>query len=94
VSGGNFVIATTGAACFVTCDGTETGWGCASFGDADRTIKVNGTSVKCSAALPAKKNGYYYFEIGATKTDHTWDAVWWSGTRVTTCPTPTGGFTP
>lgn len=92
---GNAIFQTTGAFCFVTCDGMEN-WGCASFDQTIRAVKVNGTAVDCGAALPAKKSGYRYFEIAANATaGHTWDAIWWSGTpAATTCTPPAGGFSP
>lgn len=93
VSGNNYALGSTSAVCFVTCDDMQYGWGCSSFTETDRAIKVNGTSVKCGAALPAKMPGnYYYFEIAAG--GHTWDAIHWSGTANTTCPAPSGGFVP
>ena len=93
VSGGRVSINTTGTFCFVTCDKMEYGWGCDTFTDVERTVKVNGTMVACGATLPAQKpEGYYYFEIGAG--GHTWDAIHWSGTPATSCPTPPGGFSP
>jgi hypothetical protein len=71
----------------------QNGWGCSSFDTTNRTIKVNGTSVTtCGGTLPAKKSGYYYWDIGAGL--NTWDAIWWSGTAATSCTAPAGGFTP
>jgi hypothetical protein len=94
VTGGQLTFNTTGPVCFVTCDSMEYGWGCSSFSEKDRTVKVNGTSVTCAGALPPKKTpgGYYYFEIGAG--GNTWDALHWSGTMATSCPYPAGGFSP
>lgn len=94
VSGGNIAFGTKSAVCFVTCDVIKYGWGCSSFDDSQRTIKVNGQSVKCAGALPAQKQpgNYYYFEIGAG--GNTWDAIHWSGDMVAACPTPSGGFVP
>jgi hypothetical protein len=94
VTGGHIAFETKGAVCFVTCDDIQYGWGCDSFNETNRAVQVNGTSVKCGAALPAKKNpgNYYYFEIGPGL--NTWDAIHWSGTPNASCPTPTGGFTP
>ncbi len=83
---------TTNAFCFVTCDSMQYGWGCDSFTEATRTVAVNGTSVTCGGTLPARKSGYYYFEIAAG--GHTWDAIHWSGTAATSCPAPAGGFSP
>ena len=55
---GNF--GTTGAYCFRTPDNI-TGWNCSDF--TGRTLKVNGTTETCGAMpLPAKVNGYYYFD--------------------------------
>jgi hypothetical protein len=94
VSGGKIVFETTSAVCFVTCDDMEWGWGCSSFSESDRTVKVNGADVKCGGTLPAKKTpgNYYYFQIGAG--GNTWDEIHWSGTYSSSCPTPAGGFAP
>jgi hypothetical protein len=94
VSGGNIAFGTKSAVCFVTCDVIKYGWGCSSFDDSQRTIKVNGQTVKCAGTLPAQKQpgNYYYFEISAG--GNTWDAIHWSGDMVDTCPTPSGGFVP
>lgn len=97
VSDTRFALGTVAATCFVTCDGTEYGWGCSSFGTdplsgAARTVTVNGTPTTCGGPLPPKKNGYYYFQIGAG--GHTWDEVHWSGTIATSCTPPDGGFVP
>lgn len=94
VSGGNILFGTKGAICFVTCDVIKYGWGCSSFDDSQRTIKVNGQTVKCSGALPPQKQpgNYYYFEIGAG--GNSWDTIHWSGDMIATCPTPSGGFVP
>jgi len=64
VTGGQSgVFDTTGAFCFKTTD-TINGWGCSSFDG--RTVKVNGTTKTCGATpLPAKVNGYYYFDCSA-----------------------------
>lgn len=92
ITGGKIVLGAT-ARCFVTCDSMQYGWGCSSFTTADRTIKVNGSTVTCGGALPPKKpGGYYYFEIAAGL--HAWDEIYWSGTFPPTCPAPTGGFVP
>ena len=91
---GSVTFGTTSAFCFVTCDSTTNGWGCDSFTPADRTLKVNGTSVTtCSGTLPAAKTGgYWYFEIGAG--GHTWDAIHLNGPKASSCPVPAGGFSP
>jgi hypothetical protein len=90
VGTGNFN--TTSPYCFVTCDSILYGWGCDNFTEARRTVTVNGTSVTCGGALPAKKSGYYYFAIGAG--GENWDAMHWSGTAAASCTAPAGGFTP
>jgi histone acetyltransferase len=91
---GSIIFNTTGPVCLVTCDDILYGWGCDNFSEANRTVKVNGTTVKCGDALPAKKSpgNYYYFEFGAG--GHTWDAIHWSGKNNATCPAPAGGFVP
>jgi hypothetical protein len=69
---GNF--GTTGAFCFRTPDNIA-GWGCSNF--TGRTLKVNGTTETCGTLpLPAKVNGYYYFDASAGSFDY---AVinWW-----------------
>ena len=61
---------TTGAYCFRTLD-TITGWGCSNF--TGRTLKVNNVTETCGAMpLPAKVNGYYYFDAsgGAGAVDY------------------------
>jgi hypothetical protein len=63
---GNF--GTTGAFCFRTADNI-TGWGCANL--TGRTLKVNGVTVTCGTLpLPAKVNGYYYFDASAGGVDY------------------------
>jgi hypothetical protein len=58
---GNF--GTAGAYCFRTSDSIS-GWGCSNFDG--RTLKVNGVAKDCAALpLPAKVNGYYYFDCSA-----------------------------
>jgi hypothetical protein len=90
---GSVSLNTTSAFCFVTCDGSTMGWGCDSFTEKDRTVKVNGTFVTCGGTLPAQKTGgYYYFEIGAG--GQTWDAIHLNGPKATSCPVPAGGFSP
>ena len=93
VSNGRLTLGTVAAICFVTCDSMEYGWGCSSFTENDRQVKVNGTAVTCGGPLPPKKTGgYYYFEIAAG--GHAWDEIHWSGTMATSCPKPPGGFSP
>ena len=59
---GNF--GTAGAYCFRTPDNI-TGWNCSNF--TGRTLKVNGVTETCGAMpLPAKVNGYYYFDASGT----------------------------
>ena len=67
---------TTGAYCFRTPDSIS-GWGCSNF--TGRTLKVNTVAVTCSALpLPAKFNGYYYFDAtgGAGAVDYA-SIIWW-----------------
>ena len=93
-STGTVIFQTTGAYCFVTCNAIAS-WGCSNFDQTIRAVTVNGTSVNCAAGLPAKKSGYYYFEIAANATaGHTYDAIWFSGTAATSCTAPAGGYTP
>jgi hypothetical protein len=82
---------TTSPVCFVTCDNIRYGWGC-NFTETDRSVKINGTTVKCGDSLPTKRQpgDYYYFEIGAG--GHVWDHIWWSGDAATSCAAPAGGF--
>jgi hypothetical protein len=68
---GNF--GTTGAFCFRTPDNI-TGWNCSNF--TGRTLKVNGVTTTCGAAsLPAKVNGYYYFDATAGGVDYA--SIYW-----------------
>jgi hypothetical protein len=93
ISNGSTPAFGTGAVCFVSCEGSTTyGWGCDSFTEADRTVTVNGTAVKCGAtSLPAAKNGYYYFQIGAG--GHAWDAIHLNAAAGAACTPPAGGTT-
>jgi hypothetical protein len=64
---------TTGAYCFRTPDNIA-GWGCSNF--TGRTLKVNGVTEICSALpLPAKVNGYYYFDASAGS--YIYAAIYW-----------------
>jgi len=68
---GNF--GTTGEFCFRTPDNI-TGWGCSNL--TGRTLKVNGVTTTCGAAsLPAKVNGYYYFDASAGSVDYA--SIYW-----------------
>jgi hypothetical protein len=68
---GNF--GTTGPFCFRTPDNI-TGWNCSNF--TGRTLKVNGVTTTCGAAsLPAKVNGYYYFDATAGGVDYA--SIYW-----------------
>jgi hypothetical protein len=68
---GNF--GTAGAYCFRTPDNI-TGWNCSNF--TGRTLKVNGVTTTCGAAsLPAKVNGYYYFDATAGGVDYA--SIYW-----------------
>lgn len=69
---GNF--GTQGAFCFRTSFNIS-GWGCSNFNG--RTMSVNnGTpSSNCGFGLPAKHDGYYYFE--STSGSYPWASVYW-----------------
>jgi hypothetical protein len=70
---GNF--GTTGEFCFRTQDNI-TGWGCSNF--TGRTLKVNSTAVECAKLpLPAKVNGYYYFDASGGTTAVDYAAIYW-----------------
>jgi len=59
---------TTAAFCFRTADDI-TGWNCSNF--TGRTLKVNGVTETCgNLPLPAKVNGYYYFDASAGSVDY------------------------
>jgi glucuronoarabinoxylan endo-1,4-beta-xylanase len=75
VSGGQSgAFNTTGPYCFRTPDNI-TGWNCSSFDG--RTLQVNDVTKTCGAMpLPAKYNGYYYFE--ASGGTFAWASMaWW-----------------
>jgi hypothetical protein len=74
VSGGNSGGFDTAAAfCFRTAD-TIAGWNCSNYDG--RTLKVNNTTVACGAMpLPAKVNGYYYFDSSAGAMSYA--AIYW-----------------
>ena len=80
----NFTVTTTAASCFVTCNDFKWGWGCDNF-TTERSVTVNGQAVNCGGTLPAQSNSAFTFRLGATGTNHTWDAVHWSG-NAHTCP--------
>ncbi len=73
---GNF--GTTGEYCFRTPDNIA-GWNCSNF--TGRTLKVNGVAVTCGGTtpgtmpLPAKVNGYYYFDASAGGVDYA--SIYW-----------------
>ena len=68
---GNF--GTAGAYCFNTPD-SITGWNCSNF--TGRTLKVNGVTETCGAMpLPAKVNGFYYFDSSAGGVDYA--SIYW-----------------
>jgi len=69
---GNF--GTKSAFCFRT-NSSIAGWGCSNLDG--RTIKVNNTTVNCGASpLPAKVNGYYYFDVSAGTYEYA-SIHWW-----------------
>ena len=72
-SGNSGSFGTTGAFCFRTADAIA-GWNCSNF--TGRTLKVNGTTETCGALpLPAKVNGYYYFDSSAGGVDYA--SIYW-----------------
>jgi hypothetical protein len=76
------------ATCVATCDGIA-GWNCSN--DDGRTVTVNGTVVKCGAAI-SKSNGYFVFQVGAG-TNRDFAIFWWadSGNYATSCAASAGG---
>ena len=72
-SGNSGTFGTTGTFCFRTADNIA-GWGCGNL--TGRTIKVNGVLKECAALpLPAKVNGYYYFDVSAGGVDYA--SIYW-----------------
>jgi len=72
-SGNSGSFGTTGAVCFRTADNIQ-GWACSNM--TGRTIKVNGVVLTCGAVpLPAKVNGYYYFDASAGGVDYA--SIYW-----------------
>jgi hypothetical protein len=73
-SGNSGSFGTTGAYCFRTAD-TISGWNCSNF--TGRTLKVNGTAIATCGTLPlpAKFNGYYYFDASAGGVDYA--SIYW-----------------
>lgn len=64
---------TTGADCLRTTDDIS-GWGCANC--AGRTLKINRQQVTFGQTpLPAKINGYYYFDVSAGT--YSWASLYW-----------------
>jgi endoglucanase len=64
---------TTGPYCFRTSMSIA-GWGCSNFNG--RSLQVNDVAVSCGASLPAKFNGYYYFEATNGAFDYA-SIYWW-----------------
>jgi endoglucanase len=64
---------TTGPYCFRTSMSIA-GWGCSNFNG--RSLQVNDVALSCGAALPAKHNGYYYFESSNGAFDYA-SVYWW-----------------
>jgi hypothetical protein len=55
---------TVGSYCFVTCyDFAAGSWQCSNLDG--RTVNINGSTVACAAAPPAKSNGAYTFNVSA-----------------------------
>jgi hypothetical protein len=72
-SGNSGSFGTTGAFCFKTADSIA-GWNCSNY--TGRTLKVNGTTETCGTLpLPAKVNGYYYFDSSAGSLDYA--SIYW-----------------
>jgi hypothetical protein len=70
---GNF--GTTGPYCFRTSDNIS-GWGCSNF--TGRTLKVNNVAKECAAMpLPAKINGYYYFDASGGAGAVSYASIFW-----------------
>ena len=70
---GNF--GTTGEFCFRTPDNI-TGWDCSNF--TGRTLKVNGVETDCGdLPLPAKVNGYYYFDASGGTGAVDYASIYW-----------------
>jgi hypothetical protein len=49
------------------------GWGCSNFNG--RSLQVNDVALSCGAKLPAKFNGYYYFE--STNGAYDYASIYW-----------------
>jgi hypothetical protein len=74
-SGNSGTFGTTGPYCFRTPD-TIIGWNCTNF--TGRTIKVNGVTETCGAMpLPAKVNGYYYFDASGGTGAVDYASIYW-----------------
>ena len=72
-SGNSGSFETKDAFCFRTPDNIS-GWGCSNL--TGRTLKVNGVAETCAALpLPAKINGYYYFDVTAGDVDYA--SIYW-----------------
>jgi endoglucanase len=63
---------TTGPYCFRTTMNIS-GWGCSNFNG--RSLQVNDVALSCGAKLPAKFNGYYYFE--STNGAYDYASIYW-----------------
>jgi hypothetical protein len=81
---------TPNAFCIATCDDIS-GWGCNNQGT--HIVTVNGVTVTCGGAIPAKQNGFYVFRFSAgTPTS---ESIWWWNTNngyAATCTLPPGGI--
>jgi len=65
---------TTEAVCFFV-EGTFNTWNCSNPGG--RSVSVNGTPTMCGGALPAKIDGGYYFEFGASTDGTNYTSFYW-----------------
>ena len=69
----SYTLNTTGPAC-IRVQQDIRGWGCSNAGD--RTVTVNGVLMPtCSAPLPPKLSGSYYFDVSAGSL--TYASIYW-----------------
>lgn len=65
---------TTEAVCYFV-EGSFNEWDCSNVGG--RTVTVNGALSTCGGALPAKIDGGYYFEFGASTDGTNYTSFYW-----------------
>jgi hypothetical protein len=56
-------------------EGTFNNWNCSNLGG--RTVTINGMPATCGAALPAKLDGGYYFDFGASTSGTDYTSFYW-----------------